>query len=849
MRFHSGAGHSGNNGRIIGGTEGSGSLVYSGSGKTWSRFAVGNGGKVAIDPTDGNYIYGAEFLSKVYRSTTGGAPASFIYGGITDAGIQGELVSSFVLDPKNPNVMVVAGNSVWRSTNVKAAVPTWSKVVPRGDATTLGHAWFHIGHIAIAPGNPDVIWYSQNNGVVFKMTSAGYSSFFHPWGGDWQSASKAWTILIDKDNHDVVYVGGEPGLQRTLDGGLTWQSLNYGSGRPRIQSIQRHPLHPFYLYLGTDRGVYASGDAGASWSAANEGPADGRVSQLFWTNNDTLVAATMGRGMFTTSVTVQPNVLAVLKGGAGTGFVSRSPAGISCGTSSTCFVSMNDVRSVTPFFKLPVTVTVTKSGAGGGTVTSSPAGINCGNTCSYGFEPGPAVTLTATPDAYSVFAGWTNLCAGGTSTCQLISGGTLGATFNPSAFYTLSVLLDGSGMGTVVSNPSGINCGSACGASYAAGKQVTLTASPAAGSYFAGWTGACAGASNCTVSMTAARNVTAIFNAGVPSYPLTVYKSGTGSGPVTSSPPGITCGSNCSASYTSGASVTLTATANPGSVFAGWTGACSGMGPTCVVTMSSARQVTATYNKAVYTLSISKAGNGSGPVTSNPAGITCGSTCTAGFTAGTRVILTAAPNSGSGFAGWSGACSGSSTTCSVDMNAAKTVTATFNKAGSTLSISKSGTGSGPVTSTPAGITCGSTCNANFAQGTSVTLTATPNTGSLFTGWSGACSGTANNCNVTIDAAKAVTATYQAIRTLTVTKSGSGAGSVNSSPGGINCGSTCTAGYPHGTSVTLTAITDDPFTTFAGWSGACSGTASTCVVSLSQPRSVGATFTSPFGGAR
>jgi hypothetical protein len=183
------------------------------------------------------------------------------------------------------------------------------------------------------------------------------------------------------------------------------------------------------------------------------------------------------------------------------------------------------------------------------------------------------------------------------------------------------------------------------------------------------------------------------------------------------------------------------------------------------------------------------------------------------------------------------------------MNAAKTVTATFNKAGSTLSISKSGTGSGPVTSTPAGITCGSTCNANFAQGTSVTLTATPNTGSLFTGWSGACSGTANNCNVTIDAAKAVTATYQAIRTLTVTKSGSGAGSVNSSPGGINCGSTCTAGYPHGTSVTLTAITDDPFTTFAGWSGACSGTASTCVVSLSQPRSVGATFTSPFGGAR
>ena len=70
----------------------------------------------------------------------------------------------------------------------------------------------------------------------------------------------------------------------------------------------------------------------------------------------------------------------------------------------------------------------------------------------------------------------------------------------------------GTGSGTVTSSPSGINCGSTCTANYASGTSVTLTAAPASGSTFAGWSGACTGTGTCTVSMTAARNVTATFN-------------------------------------------------------------------------------------------------------------------------------------------------------------------------------------------------------------------------------------------------------------------------------------------------------------------------------------------------
>jgi len=158
---------------------------------------------------------------------------------------------------------------------------------------------------------------------------------------------------------------------------------------------------------------------------------------------------------------------------------------------------------------------------------------------------------------------------------------------------TLTVSKSGTGSGTVTSSPSGINCGSDCSHSYNNGTSVTLTASPASGSTFAGWSGACSGTGSCQVSMTSNKSVTAIFNSGQKT--LTVTKSGSGSGKVTSSPSGIDCGSDCSESYNQGTSVTLTATPDSGSTFSGWSGGgCSGTG-SCRVTMNSNLTVTATF--------------------------------------------------------------------------------------------------------------------------------------------------------------------------------------------------------------------------------------------------------------
>jgi hypothetical protein len=163
-------------------------------------------------------------------------------------------------------------------------------------------------------------------------------------------------------------------------------------------------------------------------------------------------------------------------------------------------------------------------------------------------------------------------------------------------------------------------------------------------------------------------------------YTLNVYKSGSGGGTVTSNPAGINCGAICSHGYSSGTSVTLTATPASGSTFVGWSGAgCSGTG-TCTVNMNHNRAVTATFTAAPtqHTLTVSKSGTGVGTVTSNPAGINCGSTCSHDYDSGTPVILTATPAVGSTFAGWSGSgCSGTGT-CYVSMTADRTVTATFN---------------------------------------------------------------------------------------------------------------------------------------------------------------------------
>ena len=273
--------------------------------------------------------------------------------------------------------------------------------------------------------------------------------------------------------------------------------------------------------------------------------------------------------------------------------------------------------------------TLSVSNSGGGTVTSSPrgngcntppganlctTGITCGTKCNDGFKQGIDVTLTADPNSGGTFLGWGGDCSGNQNTCTLTMPAadtslSVSATFSgggggggppppppPPSRYTLNVTKSGSGSGSVLSDPAGINCGSTCSMTSDNGQLIRLAATPAPGSVFVGWSGACTGAT-CAPTLASDLTVTAVFDNAAPvpvDYQLSVSKAGDGSGTVTSSTGGISCGATCSATLPQGTAVGLTATPEAGSNFTGWGGACSGTGA-CSLTMSAAAAVTATF--------------------------------------------------------------------------------------------------------------------------------------------------------------------------------------------------------------------------------------------------------------
>ena len=173
---------------------------------------------------------------------------------------------------------------------------------------------------------------------------------------------------------------------------------------------------------------------------------------------------------------------------------------------------------------------------------------------------------------------------------------------------------------------------------------------------------------------------------------LTVKSAGTGSGRVESSDKVIACGNKCVAAYVAGTAVTLSAKADSGSTFAGWSGACSGAQTTCTVTVRGAIAATANWSQAVTGggggggsgggsggLTLKVATSNPGTVTSNVGGINCGNVCQANYAAGTSVTLTATPPAGKSFTGWSGACTGTSSTCTLTVNANLSAKASFSK--------------------------------------------------------------------------------------------------------------------------------------------------------------------------
>jgi hypothetical protein len=351
------------------------------------------------------------------------------------------------------------------------------------------------------------------------------------------------------------------------------------------------------------------------------------------------------------------------------------------------------------------------------------------------------------------------------------------------------LVLDASPGGTASADPAG--------GPYDPDTSVTLTATADPGFAFAGWSGDVSGTQNpMTLLMDADKSVTASF---APEHAVTLSPDPGGS--IGLAPPG--------GLYLAGTVVVVTATADAGYLFRGWSGDLSGEENPTTLVVDADKAVGAQFARPTLVVTAGSGGN------VDPAGGT--------YDAGSVVTLTATPEPGFAFAGWGGDLSGSQNPATLVMDDDRSVSASFAPL---VTLSSSPATGGSIALDPPG--------GSYAQGTVVTLTATPDVGYLFAGWGGDLTGSANPTTLTLDADKSVTASFvEAQVTLSVTTSGSGSVSL-SPPGGT---------YDAGTVVTLTA-TPDPGFAFSGWSGDLSGSQNPATLTLDADKSVTATFVGP-----
>ena len=363
-------------------------------------------------------------------------------------------------------------------------------------------------------------------------------------------------------------------------------------------------------------------------------------------------------------------------------------------------------------------------------VTLSSAPALGGTTAGAGtFAQGSNTAVSAIPATGFTFTNWTEngtvVSTSSNYAFKMAGNRTLVANFTPVAVGKFAVVL--------TSNPAagGTNTGSGA---YNAGSGVTVVATPNTGYSFVNWTeGGVVESSSPSYTFTLAANRTLVANfLNTPASQFAVVLS---SSPIAG---GATIGSG---SFASGTSVTVTATANPGYTFANWTenAAIVSNSPAYTFALTANRNLVANFTLNTYTVNVA-APNGSFTITPNQAT----------YNYGNAVAITATPNAGFVFTGWTGDASGTANPLTVIIDANKNITANFAAITFTLNVTST---NGVVVKNPN--------LAAYNSGSTVQLTATANSGFTFTGWTGDAISSSNPLTVTMNSNKNITANYVA----------------------------------------------------------------------------------------
>lgn len=314
---------------------------------------------------------------------------------------------------------------------------------------------------------------------------------------------------------------------------------------------------------------------------------------------------------------------------------------------------------------------------------------------------------------------------------RCITGQSYSFTVRPNT-YTLATNVVG--MGTLQITPTA--------ATYPVDTAVTVLAAAELGWSFQDWSGTATGTETAlALVMNQNHIITATFTQD--QYQLMVEQIGNGSISVTPDQP----------TYLYGDVITLTAAADPGASFTGWTGPLISASPIVTITMTENQVITGTFTPLEYTLNVNRAGEGEGTVASTPTQAT--------YLYGDVVAVAAVAAPGSSFSGWSGALTAVEPQLSVTITDNVALTANFARDYYALSLtivddSGNPTTQGAVTVSPPAD------NRGYIYGETATLIATAKPGWRFQGWAGSVSGTVPTTALTFDGNEVVTATFAPI---------------------------------------------------------------------------------------
>lgn len=347
---------------------------------------------------------------------------------------------------------------------------------------------------------------------------------------------------------------------------------------------------------------------------------------------------------------------------------------------------------------------------------------------------------------------------------------------------------------------------------YDRGTAVSVKAVPAPGYKFGAWTGDHNGG-NPTASLVldSSISLSAVFSQ-VEGYSITTSVTPENGGSISVSPK--------QTSYEEDSEVTILAEPSDGYTFIRWEGDLSGSAMSNTLTIDSDKSVTAVFGKETYTLIIERAGNGE---------ILMGEESPAAapesmqVESGTSVYLTARPNEGHVFSGWTGAMTGTTNPISISVSGNTKITGNFTEEGRlTINGSVSPENSGKVSISP--------LKDSYDPEESVSLKAVPAEGYRFVKWSGDVTGPFDSVSVVMDGNKLYTAEFEPIpHTITVTINGKGA-VLPASPIAVN----------HFETETLKATPANGYR-FAGWEGDASGTESAIEIYVDSDKELTALF--------